>query len=120
VPKSGVLGALLVTARPRRWIKNLLVFAGLIFSRGLHDPALVARSVAAFVPFCLLSAGIYLINDAERDRHHPQKRHRPVASGQLSAGLALSVGIALLVGASLAAFGLSSDSRRWPSPMPPY
>ena len=46
------------------------------------------RSVLAFVLFCLLSGGIYLINDvidAERDRSHPQKRHRPVASGRLPA-----------------------------------
>jgi 4-hydroxybenzoate polyprenyltransferase len=110
VPKSGVLGALLVTVRPRQWTKNLLVFAGLIFSRGLHDPVLVTRAFAAFVLFCLLSGGVYLINDvldAERDRRHPQKRHRPVASGQLPRGVALGVGTALLVGASLAAMGLS-------------
>ncbi len=86
------------------------MFAGLIFSRGLHEPALVARSSAAFVLFCLLSGGIYLINDvldAERDRGHPQKRHRPVASGRLPAPVALGVGIALLVGASITAFALS-------------
>ncbi len=102
--------ALLAAVRPRQWTKNLLVFAGLIFSRGLHEPALVARSAAAFALFCLLSGGIYLINDvldAERDRLHPQKRHRPIASGRLPASVALGVGIALLVGASLAAFALS-------------
>jgi 4-hydroxybenzoate polyprenyltransferase len=106
-----VIGALLVAVRPRQWAKNLLVFAGLIFSRSAHDPALLARSVAAFVLFCLLSGGIYLINDvvdAERDRSHPQKRHRPIASGRLPASVALAGGVALLVGASLAAFLLSA------------
>jgi 4-hydroxybenzoate polyprenyltransferase len=106
-----VIGALLAAVRPRQWTKNLLVFAGLIFSRGLHEPALVVRSAAAFGLFCLLSGGIYLINDvldAERDRSHPQKRHRPVASGRLPAPVALGVGIALLVGASVAAFALST------------
>jgi 4-hydroxybenzoate polyprenyltransferase len=105
-----MIGALLAAVRPRQWTKNLLVFAGLIFSQSLHEPALVARSVAAFVLFCLLSGGIYLINDvldAERDRLHPQKRHRPVASGRLPAPVALAVGIILLVAASLAAFALS-------------
>jgi 4-hydroxybenzoate polyprenyltransferase len=105
-----VIGALLVAMRPRQWTKNLLVFAGLIFSRSVHDPVLVARSTAAFGLFCLLSGGIYLINDvvdADRDRNHPQKRHRPIASGRLPAPVALAVGIALLVGASLAAFLLS-------------
>jgi 4-hydroxybenzoate polyprenyltransferase len=105
-----VIGALLAGVRPRQWTKNLLVFAGLIFSRHLHEPTLVARSAAAFLLFCLLSGGIYLINDvldAERDRSHPQKRHRPVASGRLPAPVALGVGIALLVGAAIAAFALS-------------
>jgi 4-hydroxybenzoate polyprenyltransferase len=106
-----VIGALLAAMRPRQWTKNLLVFAGLIFSRSVHDPVLVGRSTAAFVLFCLLSGGIYLINDvvdADRDRNHPQKRHRPIASGRLTAPVALAVGIALLAGASLAAFLLST------------
>ena len=70
----------------------------------------MVRSAAAFALFCLLSGGIYLINDvldAERDRLHPQKRHRPVASGRLPARVAFWAGIALLMGASLAAFALS-------------
>jgi 4-hydroxybenzoate polyprenyltransferase len=105
-----VLGALLASLRPRQWTKNLLVFAGLIFSRGLLEPALVARSVLAFSLFCLLSGGVYLINDvmdAERDRAHPQKRHRPVASGRLPPAVALAAGVGLLAGATAAAFLLS-------------
>jgi 4-hydroxybenzoate polyprenyltransferase len=105
-----VLGALLASLRPRQWTKNLLVFAGLIFSRGLLEPALVARSVLAFSLFCLLSGGTYLINDvidAERDRAHPQKRHRPVASGRLPPAVALAAGVGLLAGATAAAFLLS-------------
>jgi 4-hydroxybenzoate polyprenyltransferase len=58
-----MFGALVASLRPRQWTKNLLVFAGLIFSRGLHEPALVARSGLAFALFCLLSGGVYLIND---------------------------------------------------------
>jgi 4-hydroxybenzoate polyprenyltransferase len=106
----GTLGALVASLRPRQWTKNLLVFAGLIFSRGLHEPVLLARSTLAFVLFCLLSGGVYLINDvldAERDRAHPQKRHRPVASGRVRPSVALAAGLLLLVGATLAAFALS-------------
>ena len=105
-----MLGALLASLRPRQWTKNLLVLAGLIFSRGLHEPALVARSALAFALFCLLSGGVYLINDvmdAERDRVHPQKRHRPVASGRLPARVALAAGVGLLIGTVAAAFLLS-------------
>jgi 4-hydroxybenzoate polyprenyltransferase len=106
-----VLGALLASLRPRQWTKNLLVFAGLIFSRGLLEPALVARSVLAFSLFCLLSGGVYLINDvidAERDRAHPQKRHRPVASGRLPPAVALAAGVGLLAGTTAVAFLLSA------------
>jgi 4-hydroxybenzoate polyprenyltransferase len=102
-----VLSAFVTSLRPRQWTKNLLVFAGLIFSGGLHEPGLVARSALAFFLFCLLSGAIYLINDvmdAERDRVHPQKRHRPVASGRLPRGVALVGGIALLIGAAVASF----------------
>jgi 4-hydroxybenzoate polyprenyltransferase len=101
---------LVASLRPRQWTKNLLVFAGLIFSRGLHEPVLVARSGLAFALFCLLSGGVYLINDvvdAERDRAHPQKRHRPVASGRLPAGIALVAGVGILIGTAAAAFFLS-------------
>jgi 4-hydroxybenzoate polyprenyltransferase len=102
-----MLAALVASLRPRQWTKNLLVFAGLIFSGGLHEPALVSRATAAFLLFCLLSGGVYLVNDvvdAERDRAHPQKRHRPVASGRLSPGVALVTGIAVLIGAVAASF----------------
>ena len=106
-----MLGALFASLRPRQWTKNLLVFAGLVFSRGLHEPALVARSTLAFILFCLLSGGVYLVNDvmdAARDRAHPQKRHRPVASGRLPPAVALAAGAILLIGASVAAFLLST------------
>jgi 4-hydroxybenzoate polyprenyltransferase len=106
-----VFGAIVASLRPRQWTKNLLVFAGLIFSRGLHEPLLVARSALAFILFCLLSGGVYLLNDvmdAERDRAHPQKRLRPVASGRLPARVASGVGVALLIGACSAAFLLSA------------
>jgi decaprenyl-phosphate phosphoribosyltransferase len=57
--------------------------------------------------FCLLSMGVYLINDvcdAPEDRRHPVKRHRPVASGAVPAGRALGAGVgAVALGTALAA-----------------
>ncbi|HUG38435.1 MAG TPA: decaprenyl-phosphate phosphoribosyltransferase [Candidatus Limnocylindrales bacterium] len=104
-----LLAAIVRSLRPRQWVKNLFVFAGLIFSQQLLSP-LFWTALAAFGLFCGLSGAIYLLNDvadAERDRLHPQKRHRPVASGALPRGLALALGV-LLVGVSLAlAFRLS-------------
>jgi 4-hydroxybenzoate polyprenyltransferase len=105
-----VIGALFVALRPRQWTKNLLVFAGLLFSGSLFNPVMVGRAALAFLLFCLLSGGTYLINDvlaAERDRNHPQKRYRPVASGRLRPAVASGAGLFLLTGASLAGFALS-------------
>jgi 4-hydroxybenzoate polyprenyltransferase len=105
-----VIADLVGSLRPRQWTKNLLVFAGLIFSGNLARPALVGRVVLAFLIFCLLSGAVYLLNDvtdAERDRSHPQKRLRPVAAGRLSPRLAAGVGVGLLLGACLAAFAVS-------------
>ena len=93
-------GALLEAMRPRQWTKNLFVFAGVIFGHRLTDPWAVGTSIAAFLVFCLLSSGVYLINDlvdAERDRQHPTKRDRPIASGRLAPGVARTAAIGLVV-----------------------
>ena len=91
--------AIFVSLRPRQWVKNLFVFAGLVFAQQLFSPA-VWVAVAAFVVFCALSGAMYLLNDVadrERDRLHPVKRERPIASGALPAGRAVAVAGALLV-----------------------
>ena len=96
-----MLAALLVSVRPRQWIKNLFVFAGLIFSHKLFT-ADATRALGAFVVFCALSGVVYLLNDVadrERDRAHPVKRKRPVASGALSVRAALVAALVLAVGA---------------------
>ena len=105
-----MIADLLASLRPAQWTKNLLVFAGLIFSQGFLQPGLIGRVVLAFLVFCVLSGSMYLVNDvldAERDRSHPQKRHRPVASGRLRPGVAMAAGVGLLVLACAAAFALS-------------
>jgi 4-hydroxybenzoate polyprenyltransferase len=86
-----VIGALIVSLRPKQWPKNLLVFAGLVFSLNLFNPTDFLRSLGGFVAFCLLSGAVYLVNDlvdVENDRLHPLKRYRPIASGRLKPGAA--------------------------------
>lgn len=104
-----MIRAALASLRPKQWVKNLFVFAGVIFSQQLFTP-LIWPALGAFALFCALSGAMYLLNDvadAEKDRLHPTKRHRPVAAGALPRGGALAVGAGLL-GASLAgAFALS-------------
>ncbi len=103
------LAAVVVSLRPRQWVKNLFVFAAVIFSQNLLTP-LVWPALAAFVIFCGLSGAVYLINDVadmERDRLHPVKRLRPVASGDLPKRAAAALGALLLVASLAAAFALA-------------
>ncbi|MDI6808150.1 MAG: decaprenyl-phosphate phosphoribosyltransferase [Candidatus Eisenbacteria bacterium] len=84
---------LITEMRPSQWTKNLVVFAGLIFSHGGATTSLLLRSVAGFCLFCLLSGSIYILNDVadiERDRAHPWKKKRPVARGDISKSSAVS------------------------------
>jgi 4-hydroxybenzoate polyprenyltransferase len=102
-------GAVVSSLRPRQWTKNLVVFAGLIFSQQLLTPR-AWLAAAAFLIFCILSGAIYLFNDVldiENDRQHPAKRYRPVASGALPRHVALGVWLVLLVGGLALSFALS-------------
>ena len=107
-----VAAGLIRTARPRQWIKNLLVFLPLLFAVDLvwsgadlstllpYAPALAIL----FVAFCALSSAVYILNDcADRnaDRQHPTKRSRPIASGKVP------VSVAVAACAALAILGLS-------------
>jgi decaprenyl-phosphate phosphoribosyltransferase len=92
--------AALETIRPRQWIKNGLVIAAAGAAGALGNDDVPGRIAAAFVAFCLLSSGIYAVNDirdAEEDRRHPRKRFRPVAAGELAPAQALVLGGALMM-----------------------
>src|SRR5687767_9728545 len=106
-----MLTAIVVSVRPRQWVKNLFVFAAVIFSRQLFTP-LVWHAAAAFLIFCALSGAMYLFNDVVdrgKDRVHPRKRERPVAAGRLSPRAAVAAGVLLLAAALAAAAVLSRD-----------
>jgi decaprenyl-phosphate phosphoribosyltransferase len=97
---SSRIGALVRAARPRQWLKNVLVFAAPGAAGVLTRPSVAVGVAFAFVAFCLVASGTYLLNDArdlESDRRHPTKRHRPIAAGLVSPRLAVVVGVVLLV-----------------------
>ena len=103
------LPALLACMRPREWVKNVLLFAGLIFSQSLGNASLVAASFCAFALFCLAASAIYLLNDLmdrEEDLRHPVKRNRPLPSGRLEPSLAVMALIALAAGSLSGGFAL--------------
>lgn len=92
-------GGLLRTARPKQWLKNLLVFAAPGAAGVLGDARPLVRSTLLFVVFCLVASGTYFLNDRfdlAADRHHPSKRFRPVAAGVVGVGWAEKCGAALI------------------------
>lgn len=87
-----IVGVALVQAmRPHQWIKNLLVFAALLFTAQFTNLSLLWHTILGFFALCFTASSVYLVNDIldrERDRHHPTKRNRPIASGRLPLPLA--------------------------------
>ena len=107
VPRRSPLRAAIKTGRPKEWIKNVFVFAGLLFSGKFNQSHEVLLSVLTFFSFCLISSAGYFVNDlidVELDRKHPKKRFRPLAAGELSVGAAKAIAPALAVVAIALAF----------------
>jgi len=89
---------LLKTARPRQWVKNLTLFAALIFTGNLFTSTVWVRNfwivTEAVVAFTLVAVAIYFLNDLvdiNADKAHPFKRKRPIAAGRISKGTAIGV-----------------------------
>lgn len=105
---------LLKTARPRQWVKNIslfatLVFSGLFFSLQADGTPYAFTVFYAFIIFCFLTSAVYIINDIidyQADRQHPFKRKRPIASGNLPIPIALFTSLVLLSLVFLLSLGL--------------
>ncbi len=105
-----LLIALLRAMRPRQWLKNAIVYAGIVFDGQLFVPDSFLRVTAAFVLLCLISSAIYIINDLvdiESDRQHPKKRFRAIASGALPIPVARVAAVVLSVVSIAGAIPLS-------------
>ena len=103
---------LVQSLRPKQMIKNLLVLAAPAAAGVLPEARSLWRTALAFIVFCLLSGGIYLVNDlrdAPLDRKHPTKRHRPIAAGELSPRIATLAAGGLLVGGLVLAALVNAD-----------
>ncbi|MFJ6634556.1 decaprenyl-phosphate phosphoribosyltransferase [Streptomyces sp. NPDC091376] len=97
---------LIRTARPRQWIKNVLVAAAPAAAGELDSRHTVVQLAVVFALFTAAASAVYLINDArdaEADRAHPVKCTRPVASGDVPAAVACAAGVLLAAAATAAA-----------------
>ncbi len=116
--------ALILALRPHQWVKNVFVFAALVFARGAEGGLFVGRmddvrrTLWAFAAFCLGASAIYLVNDIvdrESDRRHPTKSKRPIASGRVSVSTAIAMSLVCGAGAILCALQAEgSPVAVWP------
>jgi 4-hydroxybenzoate polyprenyltransferase len=101
---------LIKAMRPKQWVKNVLIFAAVVFDRKLTVLPAIIDTVFGAAIFSLLASTVYLINDLsdiDADRQHPEKRHRPVASGQVPTKVAWVTVVVLLFLTFPLAFWLS-------------
>jgi len=86
-----MLVAMLKTLRPHQWIKNVFVFAPVVFAQEADTVSLLTRSISAVLVFCIAAGAVYTLNDnvdVEKGRDHPVKKNRPIASGRLPVRIA--------------------------------
>jgi 4-hydroxybenzoate polyprenyltransferase len=105
---------LLKTARPRQWIKNLTLYAALVFNGYLfpwrifsRDLVVVTYAVAAFT---MVAVAVYFLNDVadiKADQAHPFKKKRPIAAGRVSVKQAIVTAGLLGIGGLWWAYFLS-------------
>jgi len=95
---AALLFDILKTARPRQWVKNLTLYAALIFTGHIYSASwwwrdfwIVSEAIAAFT---LVAVAIYFLNDLvdiKADLAHPFKKRRPIAAGKISKKMALVI-----------------------------
>jgi decaprenyl-phosphate phosphoribosyltransferase len=103
--------AIIHLLRPHQYVKNVFVFAPLLFSFTFEENKIL-RSIEAFFLFSLVASGIYVFNDLmdiAEDQNHPSKKNRPIASGKVSKRTAIIlIFIFVLPGLAVALY-LNSD-----------
>lgn len=97
--------------RPRQWIKNLALFASVVFGGQLFEGEILFNVILGLISFCLLSSATYILNDLldiRQDRLHPFKKARPIAQGAISVVEALILLILLTSGSFLLAIKIGT------------
>ena len=113
-----ILRGLVISARLKQWTKNLIVYFALFFTiNDIWDPSdlplaltMAAKTTLAFLVLCVLSSGIYLINDicdAKSDQSHPRKKLRPIASGKLPIHIAWLTALVFIIASLSLSFYLN-------------
>jgi decaprenyl-phosphate phosphoribosyltransferase len=96
--------------RPHQYIKNIFVFAPLLFSFKFNISNL-NETLYAFILFSIIASSIYIFNDymdIEEDKKHPTKKYRPLASGKVSQNTAKFLFFTLSMIALIVAFVINT------------
>ncbi len=98
--EQNMITKIVVTLRPYHWVKNMFVYAPLVFSGQFTQINSCLKTTLAFLSFCMASSAIYTINDVFdrfEDRQHPTKKFRPIASGALKPSAAILLSVTLVI-----------------------
>ncbi|MDP2941067.1 MAG: decaprenyl-phosphate phosphoribosyltransferase [Candidatus Omnitrophota bacterium] len=93
---------LVLSLRPKHWVKNIFILAAPFFSLQLFNPGNFSNLIAGLLCWCAITSAVYLFNDIidkKEDLLHPDKKNRPIASGLINTSLALSIFILLALAA---------------------
>lgn len=85
--------SIITLLRPHQYIKNLFIFAPLLFTFQFNTQS-VTSTIVAFILFCIIASSIYVVNDLldiNEDQKHPTKKNRPLASGEVSKATAKKI-----------------------------
>lgn len=88
--------------RVKHWIKNLLIFIPMFFSKQINLDNILTTLIGFFA-FSFVASFIYIINDirdVEKDKLHETKKNRPIASGKISKKNA-SIFSAIIIGLAM-------------------
>lgn len=105
------LELLLISMRPHKWSRSIIVFLPLLFS---HDPlnwVYWIKIFVAFLVFSLLTGANYILEDLiniELDKKDPIKKLMPIASGELTKNKAEFSLFVILLGSFVASFFLGT------------
>lgn len=109
------LKAFVTLLRPHQWLKNVFVFAGVIFSHLWSDFHLLSKALYIAISFCLIASSVYIFNDIF-DRHsdtlHPLKKYRPIPANFISIRSATILGVILSLTALVISHSISGTAGK--------
>jgi decaprenyl-phosphate phosphoribosyltransferase len=103
--------AMIRLARPKHWIKNIVVLFPVVFAMRSGDLSAWRNAGLATVAFCLTASAIYIFNDIldrNADRLHPRKKDRPLAADQIGVTTASIEAICLIAAGMIAALCINN------------